>query len=242
MRQFFTVGFWLSLLALVGLTAGLIAVTRDDGEADLLPDVGIPALPEEREIDLIGMVFLAQADSGFAIVDGRTTGNLQIRIDGFRYMNVMAGTPGENRCAELSELARCAVAADLLGEAVLWFSIVPLSPRNLVELPGPSGLREGNRLQLTNGWIVDRAEIVERDCEEDTSGLSDLIDRFGADATTVFSLDEQQVVRVSCAAAGATDGSVPTVETVQPVVPAVPAVPAPTVAPEPTLVATSVAP
>jgi hypothetical protein len=238
MRQFFTLGFWLSLLALAGLTAGLLALTRDDGEVDeLLPDIGIPALPEEREIDLIGMVFLAQADSGFAIVDGRTTGDLQIRIDGFRYMNVMAGTPGENRCAALSELAQCAIAADLLGEAVLWFSIVPLSPRNLVELPGPSGLREGNRLQLTNGWIVDRAEIVERDCEEDTSGLTDLIDRFGADATTVYSLDEQQVVRVTCAAAGAGDGTVPTEQTV-----VVPVVPAPTVAPEPTLVATSVAP
>ncbi len=241
MRQFFTLGFWLSLVALVGLTAGLIALTRDDGAADdLLPDVGIPALPEEREIDLIGMVFLAQADNGFAIVDGRTTGTLQIRIDGFRYMNVMAGTPGENRCAALSELARCAIAADLLGEAVLWFSIVPLSPRNLVELPGPSGLREGNRLQLTNGWIVDRAEIVDRDCEEDTSGLTDLIDRFGGDATTVYSLDEQQVVRITCAAAGATDGSVATVPAVGTVVPVVPVVPAPTVAPEPTLVATSV--
>ena len=242
MRQFFTLGFWLSLLALVGLTVGLLALTRDDGAADdLLPDVGIPVRPEEREIDLIGMVFLAQADGGFAIVDGRTTGNLQIRIDGFRYMNVMAGTPGENRCAELSELARCAIAADLLGEAVLWFSIVPLSPRNLVELPGPSGLREGNRLQLTNGWIVDRAQIVDRDCEEDTSGLTDLIDRFGADATTVYSLDEQRVVRVTCAAAGAADGTGSTGETVVPVVPA-PVAPAPTVAPEPTLVATSVVP
>jgi hypothetical protein len=205
MRQFFTLGFWLSLLALAGLTFGLIAITRDDGTAaEPLPDVGLAVGPEEREIDLIGMVFLAQADGGFDIVDGRTTGNLQIRVDGFRYMNVMAGTPGENRCAELGELARCAIAADLLGEAVLWFSIVPLSPRNLVELPGPTGLREGNRLQLANGWIVDRAEIVDRDCEEDTSGLTDLIDRFGADATTVYSLDEQRVVRVTCSASGAT--------------------------------------
>ncbi len=202
MRQFFTLGFWLSLLALAALTFGLLAIVRDDGAVEEVdPGAGEPIGPEEREIDLIGMVFLAQADPGFDIVNGRTVGNLQIRVDGFRYMNVMAGTPGENRCAELAELAKCAVAADLLGEAVLWFSIVPLSPRNLVELPGPTGLREGNRLQLENGWVVDRAEFVERDCEADTAGLTDLIDRFGADATTVYSLDEHQVTRISCSAA-----------------------------------------
>ena len=217
MRQFFTLGFWLSLLAIGGLTVALVAVTRDDdpqgaqgaqgaqGPQGSLDEgeqgaagAGDNVRPIERDIDLIGMVFLAQADAGFDIVDGRTVGNLQIRVDGFRYMNVMAGTPGENRCAALAELAQCAVAADLLGEAVLWFSIVPLSPRNLVELPAPVGLREGNRLQLANGWMVDRAKIVERDCDEDTSGLSDLIDRYGAEATTVYSLDEQRVVRVSC--------------------------------------------
>jgi hypothetical protein len=215
MRQFFTFGFWLSLFALAALTFGLMAVTGSGGAASVIaPVAGEPVGPEEREIDLIGMVFLAQADPGFDIVNGRTVGNLQIRVDGFRYMNVVEGTPGENRCAALAELAKCAVAADLLGEAVLWFSIVPLSPRNLVELPGPTGLREGKRLQLENGWVVDRAEIVDRDCEEDTSGLTDLIDRFGADATTVYSLDEQQVTRVSCAASGGgadVSGGAPTV-------------------------------
>jgi hypothetical protein len=211
MRQFFTLGFWMSLLALAGLTFGLVVLTRDDATADDLAGVGAVdesadgadagvTGPPEREIDLIAMVFLAQADPGFAIVDGRTVGNLQIRVDGFRYMNVVEGTPGENRCAALADLAKCAVAADLLGEAVLWFSIVPLSPRNLVELPGPVALREGNRLQLANGWIVDRATNVQRDCADDTTSLSDLIARFGPEASTFYSLDERHVVRVSCAA------------------------------------------
>jgi hypothetical protein len=198
MRQFFTLGFWMALLALAGLTFGLLALV-DDGAADgTSVDPAVQVGPGERGIDLIGMVFLAQADAGFDIVAGRTVGDLQIRVDGFRYMNIKGGTPGENRCAELAELARCAVAVDLLGEAVLWFSIVPLSPRNLVELPSPSSLREGNRLQLATGWIVDRAEFVDRECEEDTAGLTDLIDRFGDGSTTVYSLDEQRVVRVVC--------------------------------------------
>jgi len=195
MRQFFTLGFWMSLLALAGLTLGLVALTRDDEpEVAEITDTG----PEAREIDLIGMVFLAQADPGFAIVDGRTEGNIQIRVDGFRFMNIMSGTPGENRCGALDELAGCAVVADLLGEAVLWFSIVPLSPRNLVDLPGPATLRAGARLQLQNGWLVDRATIVDRECPEDTSSLTEFVERFGEEATTVYSLDEQRVIRVQC--------------------------------------------
>lgn len=209
MRQFFTLGFWLSLLALAGLTFGLLAFVRDDSPVE---QVVTETAPTEREVDLIAMVFAAQADRGVTIVDGRTTGDMQIRIDGFRWMDIEGGTPGENRCAELAELARCAVAVDLLGEAVLWFSIVPLSPRNLVELPAPLAFREGGRLQLANDWIVPHADIVRRDCEEDTASLTDFIEQFGERATAVFSLDQQEVVRVVCdpdAAEPATTGSTP---------------------------------
>lgn len=197
MRQFVTVGFWASLLALAVLSWGLVAFARDD-EPTQAPEAA-PATPEDREIDLIAMVFAAQADPGFDIVDGRAVGDLQIRVDGFRYMNIRTGTAGENRCAALAELATCAIAVDLLGEAVLWFSIVPLSPRNLVELPAPVGFRDGSKLQLANDWIVPHADVVRRDCEEDTTSLTDFMDQFGERATSVFSLDDQQVVRVVCA-------------------------------------------
>ena len=66
MRQFITWRFWLSIVALVVLTGGLIVLTRDDA-----PPVALPAdlQPAEREIDLVGLVFLAQADAGFTILD-----------------------------------------------------------------------------------------------------------------------------------------------------------------------------
>ena len=188
MRQFFTLGFWLSLLALAGLTFGLLAFVRDDSPVE---QVVTETAPTEREVDLIAMVFAAQADRGVTIVDGRTTGDMQIRIDGFRWMDIEGGTPGENRCAELAELARCAVAVDL---------------------PAPLAFREGGRLQLANDWIVPHADIVRRDCEEDTASLTDFIEQFGERATAVFSLDQQEVVRVVCdpdAAEPATTGSTP---------------------------------
>lgn len=204
MRQFFTVGFWMALLALAGLTLGLVVLTRDD---DPETEAIVPTAPREREIDLIAMVFAAQADPGFTIADGRTVGELQVRVDGFRFMNVRAGTPGENRCGALDELARCAIAVDLLGEAVLWFSIVPLSPRNLVDLPAPVAFRDGGRLQLANDWLVAHADRVVRDCDQDTTSLGDLIEQFGDRATSVFSLDEQQVVRVVCDAGAPVAGT-----------------------------------
>ena len=196
MRQFVTVGFWASLLALAVLSWGLVALARDD-EPTVAPDAA-PVVPEDRAIDLIAMVFAAQADPGFDIVDGRASANMQVRVDGFRYMNIRTGTAGENRCADLAELASCAIAVDLLGEAVLWFSIVPLSPRNLVELPAPLGFRDGSKLQLANDWVVPHADVVRRDCDEDTTSLTDFMDRFGERATSVYSLDDQQIVRVVC--------------------------------------------
>ena len=196
MRQFVTVGFWASLLALAVLSWGLVALARDD-EPTVAPDAA-PVVPEDREIDLIAMVFAAQADPGFDIVDGRASANMQVRVDGFRYMNIRTGTAGENRCADLAELASGTIAVDLLGEAVLWFSIVPLSPRNLVELPAPLGFRDGSKLQLANDWVVPHADVVRRDCDEDTTSLTDFMDRFGERATSVYSLDDQQIVRVVC--------------------------------------------
>jgi hypothetical protein len=195
MRQFFTWGFWLSLLALMGLTFVVWTNTRDDSAViqAILPTI------DEHQIDLIDLVYVAEAEPGFSIVEGATTGNMQIRIDGFRYMNIGPGTPGENRCEQLTELAKCAVAADLMGDAVLWFSIVPLEPRNVVNLPPITEIRDGSRLRLENGWVVRREETVKRVCDDDTTSLADFVRRFGEGSITTFSLDTQTVTAVTCA-------------------------------------------
>ena len=196
MRQFFTWGFWLSLLALAALTFGVYTMTRPaEAVSAVIEEVTIP----DRQIDLIALVYLAEADPGFAVIDGQTTANMQIRIDGFRYMNIRPQTPGENRCAELTELARCAVATDLLGESVLWFSIIPLGTRNQVLLPAVSELRDDGTVRLENGWIVHHADVVKRLVCDDTTSLTDFIERYGEGSTTAFSLDEQVVVSVTCA-------------------------------------------
>jgi len=195
MRQFFTWRFWLTLLALAGLTVLLVAVTRDDEPPVALP---VDVRPPEREIDLVGLVFLAQADPGFSFVDGRTTERLLIRVDGFRYIDIVAGTPGENRCADLDDLAACVIVADLLGNAVLWFSIVPSEPRNVVTLPAIAELREGGRALLMNGWIVRHAPVLRRNCDVETTSFADFVDRFGENHTATFSIDDQRLTAVAC--------------------------------------------
>lgn len=203
MRQFFTWGFWASLLGLAALFAGLLAFTGrgDAGAGDLqalVPD-NVVLDPPERQVDLIAAIFLAQADPGFAIVDGATTAAMQLRIDGTRYMNIPVGTPGENRCPGLDLLVQCAVAADLLGDAVLWFSIVPVGERNTIELPAVTDILDGNRARLANGWVVSRADVLKRTCDQDTNSTRDFIRRFGVNATSTFGIDEQRLLSVTCA-------------------------------------------
>ena len=199
MRTFVQWRFWLTMVALAGLTFGLLQLTKDD-------DVGAaptPAEPRtgERSIDLIAPVFLIQADPGATIVDGITTGRIQIRVDGFRYMNIAAGTPGENRCPTAAELATCVVAADLLGEAVLWFSLLPAEPRNELTLPSIVELRDDSIALLANGWLVHHAEVVGRECDDDVPSMAEFLRSHREGSTSTFDLDRQEIVTVTCAGA-----------------------------------------
>ena len=197
MRTFVTWRFWLTLVALAGLTFGLLQLTKDDGAAAAPKPV--QTRTQERRIDLIAPVFLVQADPATSIVNGVTTGRIQIRVDGFRYMNIQPGTPGEDRCAALSELASCVVAVDLLGEAVLWFSLLPAEPRNEVTLPAVVELRDNSLALLSNGWLVKHADVVSRNCDEDVASFSAFVRDHAEGSTTTFSLDQQQITSVTCA-------------------------------------------
>ncbi|MDO9174481.1 MAG: hypothetical protein Q7V62_06715, partial [Actinomycetota bacterium] len=172
MRQFFTLRFWLTLLALVGLAVGVAAFARTR-ESDAEPSVEPGAASSERTIDLVSWVYAVQPPPGFDIVDGRTTTDLALVLDGTRTMIVKAGTQGEVTCERLIELAQCTVAADLLGDGVLWFSIVPGEPGPTTELPAVTELLDGGWVRLANGWVVAHAPVVDRSCPDDTASLTD---------------------------------------------------------------------
>ena len=197
MRQFVSLRFWLAIAALVGLTYGLwyLLVRKDDSVAV----IGQPATeaPTEHRINLLQPVYNIEADPGFAISDGVATGDMHLVLDANRTMVVKAGTPGEITCSKLAEINQCVVAADLLGDAVVWFSLIPNPQKANLVLPGATEVREDNWLLLSNGWEVARTEVVERNC--DTAGLNDFVDHFGGSlSTSTFSFEQQKIFKVTC--------------------------------------------
>jgi len=160
----------------------------------------VPA-DEARKLDLVSWVYGIQPAPGFAIVDGKTTADLALVLDGTRTMIIKAGTEGEINCPNYTALATCTVAADLLGDGVLWFSLVPGTPGATVTLPAVREVIDGGWVRLANGWVVQHAPTVERNCPEDTASLSDFIKAYGDDATSTFNFEQQQVVKVTCPAA-----------------------------------------
>jgi hypothetical protein len=198
MRQFVSFRFWLAIAALIGLTFGLwyVLVRKDDSVAVL----GIPtkaAATTLHRINLLQPVYSIQADPGFGIVDGAATGEMLLTLDATRAMVVKAGTPGEISCSKLAEINQCVVAADLLGDAVVWFSLIPNPQRASLVLPGITEVHKDNWVLLANGWEVARNETVERNC--DASGLDDFVHQFGGKlSTSTFSFEQQEITKVTC--------------------------------------------
>lgn len=198
MRQFLSPRFWLSVLALVASAAVLALLLRGGDEP--ATDVGAATDGAAHEVNLIAPVQTVTEGVGFAMVDGRATADLELRLDEQRSMLVTSGTPGEVLCSTLDQPGTCLVAADLLGDAVLWFSVVPGAPGNVVALPGVVDLLGDNTVQLANGWVVRRADLVERTCEAETTSLANFVSTYGETATAWFDLTAQVVAEVECPA------------------------------------------
>ena len=98
-----------------------------------------------------------QLPPGFAMVGGRATADIHLTIDANRTMLVKAGTPGEIECLTIAEPSQCIVAADLFGDGVLWFSLVPGSAGAVVSLPAVVELLPGGWVRLANDWVVHHA-------------------------------------------------------------------------------------
>ncbi len=215
MRQFVSPRFWLAIIALIGLTYGLwyVLVRKDDSVAVLGQPA--PARTAEHRINLLQPVYGIQADPSFAMVDGVASAEMHLALDATRTMVVKAGTPGQITCGRLAEINQCVVAADLLGDAVVWFSLIPNPQRANLLLPGVTEVRNDNWVLLSNGWEVARSEVVERNC--DVSGLEDFVDQFGGDlSTSTFSFEQQKIVKVTCLEAPETPTTTSTTTTVLP--------------------------
>ena len=197
MRQIFSVRFFAAVGAVVGLFFLLTTIfaTRDaiEGDAD-----DVVATPELHRIDLVEQVF-SSSDGRFRIgADGLAAGDTDFIIDGTRSLRVVAGTPGEMMCPGFGEIGACAVVADLLGEAVVWFALVPMGSNRTVRMPAIDTLDAGVAT-LVNGWQVDYAPVLDRRCGRDEfESYREFRRVFGDDFTAIFDIDERRLAAVQC--------------------------------------------
>jgi len=204
MRQIFSVRFFAAVGAVAGLFFLLTTIfaTREVIESDGGSDDVAVAF---HKIDLVEQVF-SSSNGRFQVgFDGLAVSDTSFVIDGTRSLRVVAGTPGEMLCPDFGQIGACAVVADLLGEAVVWFALVPMGANKTVRMPAIDTL-DGGLATLVNGWQVEFAPVLDRRCgrgtqtspAEEFESYRDFRRIFGDDFTSIFDIDDRRLSAVEC--------------------------------------------
>lgn len=195
MRQIFSVRFFAAVGGVVALFFVLTTVfaTREVIEGDGGADAPI----ELHKIDFVDQVFSSRNEGFSLTVDGLAASDTELIIDASRSLDIVADTPGVIHCPRFPAVGACAVVADLLGEAVVWFAIVPAGANRTVDLPAIDTLDDGVAT-LVNGWQLPFAPVLDRRCDEEFASYRDFRDTLGDDFTSVFDLDERRLIAVRC--------------------------------------------
>lgn len=195
MREIFSVRFFAAVAAVAGLFVVLVLVLRSDDPIVL--DAAPVTTPAPREIDFADWIYESTTPD-FAVVAGRAAADTRFVIDGSRHLDIKRGTLGEQHCPAFGQVVACAFLADLLGEGVVWFAIVPINANRTIDLPAIDTLDEGVAT-LVNGWQLPYAPILNRICpDDDFASYRELRNALGDDFTAVYSIDEQRLVAVEC--------------------------------------------
>jgi hypothetical protein len=194
-RQLFSWRFVAAIAALGALALVAAALLVNDDPLEEVIDT--PTI--ERRIDLIEPIASAEPSVDFEIEPtGVTQGFLDVVLDVDRVARIAPGTPGEVECDELEQPDRCAFLADMLGDAVVWFAILPQAPGATVELPPIVDLQDG-LAAFENGWRIPYAPVIERECgDEDIVNFADFLERFGPDSVSIVDLETGLVVAARC--------------------------------------------
>jgi hypothetical protein len=195
-RQLFSIRLVAAIGALAAIGLVLNAVLIDDEPLEAVVE---PATVE-RDIDLIAPIFALDQSVDFGIDQfGVTSGYMDIVLDGERSLRIAPGTLGEISCEELDAINRCALFADLLGEAVVWFAVLPQTPDGTVELGGIVDLDDGDAV-FEQGWRIPYPPVIERACNDaDIASFSDFLAEYGPDSITTIDLSVGEVSFARCA-------------------------------------------
>ena len=201
MRQIFSIRFFMAVGAVVGLFFLLTTIFAAREVIDGA-DSGASG-PEPHRIDFVDRVF-ASRNTDFGLDDdGRAADDTELIIDGSRSLHIVTGTPGEIHCDRLGQIGACAVVADLLGEGVVWFALVPMGAGGTVDFPAIDVLADG-RATLVNGWQLPYAPILDRRCRDENGddvafdSYREFREVLGDDFTSVYSIASRRLEAVVC--------------------------------------------
>jgi hypothetical protein len=193
MQQVLSWRFLATVGALGGLFLALFVVFgRGESSAELAQ--GRPML---REIHLLEEIESARAEAFGVRPDGRSRGQLMIGLRDDREMRIVEGTFGENNCGARIVPGACAVAANLLGDAVVWFSLLPIDSGGTITFPAIDTLEDG-RARLVNGLRLSYAPVLDRRCPVEFSSYREFRQVLGDRFTSVYSLEEERLIAVVC--------------------------------------------
>lgn len=196
MREIFSVRFFAAVGAVVGLFFLLTTIfaTQEVIDGD---DAGAGGPPLHR-IDFVEHIAAVSNPDFSLTVDGLAANDAVLFIDESRSVQIVADTPGENHCPRFPAPGACAIAADLLGEGVVWFAIVPAGQNRTVDLPAIDTLDDGIAT-LVNGWQMPFAPVLDRRCPDDEFGsYRELRNVLGDDFTSIYGVEDQRLVAVRC--------------------------------------------
>jgi len=232
MRQFFSWRLWAALAAVVGLAVLWKVVAPDGGVTG-----SVPGGAKQRTVQFVSLVYTVKPSVGFSVGGGVVSGSADLVLDGQRTMHIVAGTPGDIACDDLTDIGRCVVLADLLGDAVVWFTLQPVQTGLKVVAPPIVELLDDGIALLQNGWLVPYDSAVDRRCnDEEIPSLADFIRDYGVGSRTVIDVAKQRITQVVCA----TDS--PDTPTTTTTTPPFTIVPDPALVEETTTIVTTVSP
>ncbi len=195
---------------IVAIVSGVAALLLGNGVyASLNNSSDLQPTDVLRTIDLVASVSSVITDAAATEWPQNVSGTVQLALDDLRVLSILPGTMEDDydtvpRCSNFTTPNACVLLADMLGEAVVWFAIVPADAANgtqFLTLPGLIDMQaNGDEGILRNGWVVKLATPVKRQCEDvDTSNLRDFITQFPDDrSTSLVNLTTDNVVSVAC--------------------------------------------
>lgn len=196
MRQVLT---WRFVAAVAALFALLVVINTAFNRGDAIAEITGPIEPVERRPTLISLVLRTEG-AGFAMTAaGQASTDLVLTLPpDDRTVRIFQGTPGEVSCPDLSAFGQCALLAELLGDTITWFAIVPMAPSFRFELP-PIRELDGGLAHLANGWAVPYAPVIDRSrCDSNAESFGEFLRLVGSAHLSLFDLGAGEIVAVTC--------------------------------------------